>query len=91
MAAATPAELIAQANCFNCYASNPYMLQLMELALLVQVVNNGGAGGGGGGIYWEDTGPTPSGPPPNQTLAYQIFFRDGSPSLVWDPDDLAWH
>lgn len=89
MAAVTPAELIAQANCFNCYATNPYMLQLMELALLAQIVTGGGTGGGGT-IYWEDTGPTPSGPPPNQTLVYMIFFRDGSPPLTWDPSTLTW-
>lgn len=90
MADVTPQALMAQASCFNCYASNPYMLQLMELALLAQVVNGGGAGGGTDYIYWEDTGPTPSGPPPDQTKAWMINFRDGQPSKIWDPVELDW-
>lgn len=45
---ATDAQtLLSEANCFNCYGANEYMLQLMELALLVRIVNNGISGGGG--------------------------------------------
>lgn len=51
---------------------------------------DGGGGGGGGGEYWEDTGPDPSGPPPDQAETWTVHFRDSSPDKTWDPDNLAW-
>lgn len=36
---ATDAQtLLAEAKCFECYAANPYMLSLIELALLRQML-----------------------------------------------------
>ena len=49
-----------------------------------------GGGGSGGGQYWEDTGPTPSGDPPDTSLVWTVHFRDGFPSLTWDNTDLVW-
>lgn len=55
-----------------------------------------GGGGGGGSqinyVYWLDTGPTPPSPPPLPTEVWTVLFRDGSPTVHWDPDPsvLAW-
>ncbi len=39
---ATDAQsLISQANCYECFAVNPYTARLMQLALLKQIVLNG--------------------------------------------------
>lgn len=66
--------------------------QIENINLLCQLLGGGGGGGGLVGIwtYWEETGPTPSGPPPNQAIAATVRFRDGNPPMVWDPVDLVW-
>lgn len=46
--ATDPQSLLDDAECFNCYAANPQMLLLMEIALLAQIVAAGGGGSGGG-------------------------------------------
>lgn len=45
--ATDPQTLLSEAKCYNCYAGNPYALQLMALSLLVQIIAGGGGGGGG--------------------------------------------
>lgn len=46
-------------------------------------------------IYWVDAGPNTTGvqpdPPPDQTIASEIRFRDGSVPLIWDPIKLTWY
>lgn len=41
-------------------------------------------------IYWEDSGPLPSGPPPDTTLVWTVKFRDGTPDYTWDPQRQGW-
>lgn len=42
MADTSPQALLAAAKCYACYGANAYQLQLMELALLAQLVGSGG-------------------------------------------------
>jgi len=61
MADTNPATLLAQANCFACYASSPALMQLLQVALLNQIAGFGvvscGSGAptetpvGGCGVY----------------------------------------
>lgn len=44
--ATDPQTLFSEAACYACYASNPYTLNLLKLALLQQIANNPGGGGG---------------------------------------------
>lgn len=89
MADVSPAAIAEASRCFLCLSGK--QLIASNVYLLTQIFNNGGTGGGGCCDYWEDTGPAPSGPPADQTKVQTVHFRDGFPSLTWDPADLAWH
>lgn len=83
------AALKSQAACIWPCMSEEELLA----AIAVNVCEFAGGGGGGGGhnvIYWEDTGPNPSGPPPDVSIAWEVRFRDGNPPVVWDPALPGW-
>lgn len=42
-------------------------------------------------IYWQTVGPYPAGPPPLPDQVWTVLFRDGSPTVHWDPFDQQWH
>lgn len=90
MADVSPDAVAAAANCYTCKLSGKNLLGAM--VYLLTLIEEAGGGGGGAGCcdYWEDTGPNPSGPPADQTKVVTIHFRDGMPSLTWDPVDLIW-
>lgn len=82
-------ELQDGASCFACLT--PFQLQIIQVYLWCQIANGGG---GGAGTDYNIIRDAPSGPPEpdpaDATKVWILTFRDGSPSLVWDPDNLAW-
>src|SRR5688572_2506817 len=76
--------------CSGPYAGDSPQVSLVKIVALLKVFVDGGGGGGMPFAYWEDTGPTPSGPPPDQAQVWTVHFRDGFPSMTWDPSILAW-
>lgn len=86
--------LLQQAACHGCNASNPYELQLMLVALMIQVVNTGGGGGGGSGQTMYYVGPDANSAgivPANTSLAAIAYSKDGSgPTMGWNPTTQLW-
>lgn len=72
----------------------PCMSQKQLLAAMVQLLSDGGGGGGEGITHVElvirDAPSTPEPDPADTSHAWILQFRDGSPSLTWDPVALAW-
>jgi hypothetical protein len=85
---ATDAQsLLTQANCFKCVGDSPYVLTLMQLALLQQIATAPASGGGGsGGNVTAGVGP----PAFTPTSAAAIYF-DTSTGAQWDWYSGAWH
>jgi hypothetical protein len=64
--------------------------RILQKILGATIDNGGGSTTTFGGAYWEDAGPLPSGPPPDQSKVWNVTFRDGAVSKTWDPLNLAW-
>lgn len=80
------ATLIENSRCLEMAMSDRQLLASIAFVLC----EGGGGGGGHDVIYWEDTGPLPSGPPTDTAIAWTVHFRDGFPPVTWDPDIQDW-
>lgn len=80
MADTSPQALLAYAKCYSCYGANAYQLQLMELALLAQLVGTGGFR-----QYSPDTPGDFVGQVAYRANCFGFFVWDGTQWILQDP------
>lgn len=81
--ATDPQTLLDQASCYSCFATSQYTLELMELALLAQIVAAGGGGGGAVSCGAADPVAAPSG-------TCGVYVNTTSGQIFWFYSG-AWH
>lgn len=89
MADISPQALATASRCYLGCMSGKGLIAA-QVYLLCQIAGGGGGGPGTDYIVWQDTGPTPAGPPADQTKPWVMYFRSGHAAKVWDPNNLIW-